>query len=80
MRWQGDEQSNNVEDVRGSGGGGGGGFGIGGGTVGIGTIVIALLGSWFFGVSPSTILSLLSGGSPAQVQQAPSHPTAPQTF
>jgi predicted metalloprotease len=74
MRWQGDEQSNNVEDRR--GGGGGGGFGIGGGTVGIGSIVIALLGSWFFGVSPSTILSLLSGGSPAQVQQAPSHPPA----
>jgi predicted metalloprotease len=75
MRWQGDEQSNNVEDRRG-GGGGGGGFGIGGGTVGIGSIVIALIGSWFFGVSPSTILSLLSGGSPAQVQQAPSHPPA----
>jgi predicted metalloprotease len=73
MRWQGDEQSNNVEDRR---GGGGGGFGIGGGTVGIGSIVIALLGSWFFGVSPSTILSLLSGGSPAQVQQAPSHAPA----
>jgi predicted metalloprotease len=74
MRWQGDEQSNNVEDRR--GGGGGGGFGIGGGTVGIGTIAIALIGSWFFGVSPGTILSLLSGGSPAQVQQAPSHPPA----
>jgi predicted metalloprotease len=76
MRWQGDEQSNNVEDRRGGGGGGGGGFGIGGGTLGIGSIVIALIGSWFFGVSPSTILSLLSGGSPAQVQQAPSHPPA----
>lgn len=75
MRWQGDEQSNNVEDRR--GGGGGGGFGIGGGTVGIGTIAIALIGSWFFGVSPGTILSLLSGGgSPSQVQQAPSHPPA----
>jgi predicted metalloprotease len=73
MRWQGDEQSDNVEDRR---GGGGGGFGIGGGTVGIGTIAIALLGSWFFGVSPGTILNLLSGGSPAQVQQAPSHPPA----
>jgi predicted metalloprotease len=44
--------------------------------VGIGTIAIALLGSWFFGVSPGTILNLLSGGSPAQVQQAPSHPPA----
>jgi len=76
MRWEGDRQSDNVEDVRGSGGGGGG-FGIGGGTVGIGTIVVALLGSWFFGVSPSTILSLLSGGgAPAQVQQAPTHPPA----
>jgi predicted metalloprotease len=74
MRWEGNEQSNNVEDRR--GGGGGGGFGIGGGTVGIGTIAIALIGSWFFGVSPGTILNLLSGGSPAQVQQAPSHPPA----
>jgi predicted metalloprotease len=74
MRWEGNEQSNNVEDRR--GGGGGGGFGIGGGTLGIGSIVIALIGSWVFGVSPSTILNMLSGGSPAQVQQAPSHPPA----
>jgi predicted metalloprotease len=70
MRWEGNRESDNVEDRRG-GGGGGGGFGFGGGTVGIGTLVIALIGSWFFGVSPSTILNLLSGGSPAQVQQAP---------
>jgi len=79
MRWEGDRQSDNVEDARGSGGGGGGGFGFGGGTVGIGTIVIALVGSWFFGVSPSTILNLLSGGgSPAHVQQqqAPTNPPA----
>ena len=55
MRWQGDRESDNIEDRRGDGGGGGGGFGFGGGTVGIGTIVVALLGSWFFGVSPSTI-------------------------
>jgi predicted metalloprotease len=72
MRWEGDRQSDNVEDRR----GGGGGFGFGGGTVGIGTIVIALLGSWLFGVSPSTILGLLSGGGGAQVQQAPAHPPA----
>ncbi len=75
MRWEGDRQSDNVEDRR--GGGGGGGFGFGGGTIGIGTIVVALLGSWFFGVSPSTILSLLSGGGGTQqVQQAPAHPPA----
>jgi predicted metalloprotease len=72
MRWEGDRQSDNVEDRR----GGGGGFGFGGGTIGIGTIVIALLGSWLFGVSPSTILGLLSGGSPAQVQQAPARAPA----
>jgi len=77
MRWEGDEQSSNIEDRRGDSGGGGG-FGFGGGSLGIGAIVIALLGSWFFGVSPGTILSLLSGGgSPAHVQQqAPAHPPA----
>jgi len=78
MRWQGDRESDNIEDRRGDSGGGGGGFGLGGGTVGIGTIVIALVGSWFFGVSPSTIVHLLSGGgsAPAQVQQAPAHAPA----
>jgi predicted metalloprotease len=73
MRWQGDRESDNVEDLRGQGGGGGG-FGFGGRSVGIGTIVIALIGSWFFGVSPTTILNLLSGGgNPAAVQQAPAN-------
>jgi predicted metalloprotease len=75
MRWEGNRESENVDDRR--GGGGGGGFGFGGGTVGIGTIVIALLGSWFFGVSPSTILNLLSGGgAPTHVQQAPNRAPA----
>jgi predicted metalloprotease len=70
MRWEGDRQSDNVEDLRGSGGGGG--FGFGGRSIGIGTIVIALLGSWLFGVSPTTILNLLSGGgAPVAVQQQP---------
>jgi uncharacterized protein len=78
MRWEGNRESDNIEDRRGDGGGGGG-FGIGGGTVGIGTIVIALIGSWFFGVSPSTILNLLSGGAPAHVQQAPARAPANDT-
>jgi uncharacterized protein len=79
MRWEGDPESNNVEDLRGSGGGGGG-FGFGGRSIGIGTIVIALIGSWFFGVSPSTILSLLTGGGGGQVvqQQAPQARTGPE--
>lgn len=71
MRWDGDRQSDNVEDRRGEGGGGGGGFGIGGRSIGIGTIVIALIGSYFLGVSPATILSLLSGGAPPQQVSQP---------
>ena len=70
MKWEGNRESDNVEDRR----GGGGGFGFGGGrSVGIGTIAIALVASWFFGVSPTTILALLTGGAPdvSQVQQTP---------
>jgi predicted metalloprotease len=76
MRWEGDRQSDNVEDRRGDGGdggggGGGGGFGFGGRSIGIGTLVIALVGGWIFGINPVTILSLLSGGAPQQVSQQP---------
>ncbi len=67
MKWEGNRQSDNVEDRR-SGGGGGGR--VGGRSIGIGTIVIALVGGWIFGINPMTILSALSGGAPqAQVQQ-----------
>ncbi|GAB3400026.1 neutral zinc metallopeptidase [Massilia agilis] len=76
MRWEGDRESSNVEDLRGQGGGGG--FGFGGRSVGIGTIVIALIGSWFFGVSPGTILNLLTGGGAPTVQQAPQQRTGPE--
>jgi uncharacterized protein len=71
MKWEGNRESSNVEDRRDSGGGAGGGM-LGGRSVGIGTIVVALLGGWIFGINPMTILSLLSGGAPpAQMQQAP---------
>lgn len=66
MRWEGNRESENVEDHR---GGGGGGFGFGGRTIGIGTIVVALIGGWIFGVNPMTILSLLSGGGPVQLSE-----------
>jgi uncharacterized protein len=73
MRWEGNRESGNVEDVRGSGGGGGG-FGIGGGTIGIGTIVIALVGGAIFGINPLTILGMLTGDGGAPVSQsAPAH-------
>ena len=67
----GNRESDNVEDRR---DGGGDGFQmLGGRSIGIGTIVIALLGGWLLGVDPLTLLGLLSGGGvpPAQVQQAP---------
>jgi predicted metalloprotease len=72
MKWEGDRESDNVEDRRGDGGGGGYGFGFGGRSVGIGTIVIALVGSYFLGINPMTLLNMLSGGgAPVAVQQAP---------
>ena len=72
MKWEGNRESDNVEDRRSDGGNGGGGGLLGGRSIGIGTIVVALIGGWIFGINPMTILSLLSGGSPpAQVQQAP---------
>lgn len=70
MKWEGNRQSDNVEDARGSGGGGRG-FPIGGGRgIGLGTIAIALVAGWVFGINPLTVLGLLSGGGgPAPVQQ-----------
>jgi uncharacterized protein len=72
MRWEGNRESSNVEDMR-SDGGGGGGFGFGGGTLGIGAIVIALIGGAVLGVNPLTLLGLMSGGGAPVVQQAPAH-------
>lgn len=67
MRWQGGRESDNVEDDR--GGGGGGGFGLGGRSIGVGSIVIALVGGWIFGINPLTILGLMENVQPpAQVQ------------
>ena len=72
MKWEGNRESDNVEDRRGGGGSSGGGGRMGGRGIGIGSIVIALAASYFLGVNPMTVLSLLSGGEPAtQVSQAP---------
>jgi hypothetical protein len=73
MKLDGSRESDNVEDRRGESGGGGGGM-LGGRSIGIGTIVIALVGGWVLGINPMTILGLLSGGGgapTAQVQSAP---------
>ena len=80
MRMDGEEESSNVEDARGSGGGGGGGFSFGGGRgIGLGTVAIALVAGWIFGINPLTVLGLLSGGgggAPIQ-QSAPGPAHAP---
>jgi uncharacterized protein len=78
MKWEGHRQSDNVEDRRAQGGGGGGGFSrLGGGRgVGLGTIVIALIAGWIFGINPLTVLGVLGGGAPAieaRQSQGPAH-------
>ena len=65
MKWEGQGESSNVEDVRGMGGGGGGGFGIGGRGIGLGTVAVALVAGWIFGINPLTLLGMLSGGGGA---------------
>jgi predicted metalloprotease len=73
MKWEGNRESDNVEDRR---GGGGGGFGLGGRSIGIGTIVIALVGSAVFGINPLTMLDMLAGGGGAvPARQAPARST-----
>jgi len=68
MQMDDQDESRNVEDVRGSSGGFRPIHGIG-----IGSVVIALIGGWIFGVNPLQILGLLSGDNPSAVQTSPDH-------
>jgi predicted metalloprotease len=63
------DESRNVEDVRGSGGGGFRFRPAHG--VGLGTIAVALIAGWIFGINPLQILGLLSGNV-SSVQTEPS--------
>lgn len=65
MKWEGNRQSDNVEDRRGGGGGLGGGR-----RIGIGSIAIALVASYFLGINPMTVLGILGGGEPATSGQS----------
>jgi len=65
------DESRNVEDVRGSSGGFRPVHGIS-----LGTVIIALIAGWVFGINPLQLLGLLSGGSPT-VQTGPPPPSAP---
>ena len=75
MKWEGQRESDQIEDRRdGGGGGGGGGIRIGGGRgVGLGTIAVALVASWVFGINPGTVISVLGSlqGGQAPVSQSP---------
>ena len=75
MRMDNEGESSNVEDVRGRSGGRG--FGIGGGSVGIGTVAVALIAGWIFGINPLTLLGLAGGGSPQGQTQSEGPAPAP---
>ena len=84
MRWQGNRESDNVEDVRGgdAGGGRGPGLPVGGRGLSLGTVAIALVASYFLGVNPLTVLNLLGGGTGGELTSSapPGHaPKAAQT-
>lgn len=70
MRWQGNRESDNVEDVRDDAGGGGPSMSFGGRGIGLGSVAIALVASYFLGVNPMTVLNLLSGGAGGDMSQA----------
>jgi hypothetical protein len=71
MRWDGNRESDNVEDRRGIGGGM---PMLGGGRIGLGTLAIALVGWLVFDINPLTLLDAMSGGlGQMQVQSGPAH-------
>ena len=79
MRMDGQEESSNVEDVRGMGGGGGGGIGFGGRGLSIGGIVIAVIAGWIFGINPLQLLGVMDGGGGGTaVQQQGPAPAPPK--
>ena len=79
MKWEGNRQSDKVEDRRDDDGQGGGmpGRRIGGRGSGLGTVAIALVAGWIFGINPLTVLGFLDGGGgvmsppPQATQSAP---------
>ena len=70
MQFDGKRESENVEDRRGKAGRNGLGVGRG---IGIGTVVLTLAASYFFGIDPSVMLDLISGGGTPASQSEPAH-------
>jgi len=74
MRWDDFRRSSNVEDERGASGGVPGGAG----GLGIGTVIVIGLISWYFGIDPSVLLNgaqILTGGD-STTQQSDRAPVA----
>lgn len=74
MRWEGREQSENVEDRR-SGGGGGGRMALGGG---MGTLVLLLI-VWLMGGNPMQLLQQMGDGGGGPGVSAPASPEEEKT-
>ncbi|MEO8104609.1 MAG: neutral zinc metallopeptidase, partial [Betaproteobacteria bacterium] len=72
MRLEDESESSNVEDRR------GGGMGRAGG-VGIGTVVIALVASYFLGIDPRTLLGVAETVQGARQSAQPGTPVDPAT-
>ena len=71
MRLGGKRESGNVEDKR--------GFGLGGGSIGIGGVILALVVSYFTGISPATLLGMLpNSDSPANQTTSANAPAKDQ--
>jgi predicted metalloprotease len=78
MRWDDFRRSDNVEDDREQSASRGGMPG-GAGGLGIGTIVVIGLVSWYLGIDPSVLLNgaqILSGGGTQETRPAPQVPTS----
>ncbi|RZJ02185.1 MAG: metalloprotease [Rubrivivax sp.] len=69
MKWEGQRESENVEDARGRSGRGIG-LPIGGRGLGVGGVVVALIASWVLGINPLTLLGALDGGSGSAVRES----------
>ena len=72
MQLDDERQSDSVEDRR------GGGIGRAGG-LGIGTVVIALLGSYFLGIDPGILMGVAENVQHASTSAGPAHPVDSRT-
>jgi predicted metalloprotease len=69
MRWEGQRESDNVEDRRGMAP-----ARVGGGRLGIAGIILLLAVSYFTGINPVTLLNMLNGVQSVTESPAPSEP------